>query len=64
VWIRYNPNPVTWTRVASVPARRVSAYRYDHYLPTHTGQVRYGVSAVDCGGAMSSVAETNNVNLP
>lgn len=64
VWIRYNSNPVTWTRVASVPARRVSAYRYDHYFPTHEGQVRYGVSAVDCGAATSSVVETNAVNIP
>lgn len=64
VWIRYNSNPVTWMRVAAVPARRVSGYRYDHYLPTLNGQVRYGVSAVDCGGATSTTAETNPVNLP
>lgn len=64
VWIRYNVNPVTWTRVASVPARDAATYRYDHYLPTFAGQVRYGVSAVDCGGSESSKASHNsNLNL-
>jgi Tfp pilus assembly protein PilW len=64
VWIRYNVNPVTWTRVATVPARDAATYRYDHYLPRLVGQVRYGVSAVDCGGSESSKASHNsNLNL-
>ncbi|MBX3133835.1 MAG: hypothetical protein KF689_10680 [Gemmatimonadaceae bacterium] len=64
VWIRYNSSPVTWTRVAAVPALRVGSYRYDHYHPSHNGQVRYGVSTVDCGGATSAVVQTNPVTLP
>lgn len=60
VWIRYNTNPVTWMRVATVPARDAASYRYDHYLPTLVGQVRYGVSAVGCGGAESSKASHNS----
>jgi hypothetical protein len=64
VWIRYNVNPVTWLRVATVPARDASTYRYDHYQPTLVGQVRYGVSAVDCGASESDKASHNsNLNL-
>ncbi len=64
LWTRYNTNPVTWTRLATIPARRVSGYRYDHYLPTHVGSVRYGLSTVDCGGATSAILESNPLNLP
>ena len=64
VWTRYNTNPVIWTQLASIPARRVSDYRYDHYMPTHGGSVRYGVSAVDCGGASSAITASNPLNLP
>lgn len=64
VWIRFNTNPVTWQRVATVPARDVASYRYDHYQPSLVGQVRYGVSAVDCGGTESSKAShTSNLSL-
>lgn len=60
VWIRYNVNPEVWTRVATVPARGVGSYRYDHYQPMQAGSVRYGVSAVDCGGAESTKASHNS----
>lgn len=51
--------------VASVPARAVASYRYEHYFPTFTGNVKYGVRAVDCGGAFSATVEHNsNLSLP
>lgn len=63
IWIRPNSNPVTWTRIGTVPARREGSYQFDHYLPTFTGQVRFGVSAVGCGGMTSTVAQSNPLNL-
>lgn len=63
VWVRPNTNPVTWTRIGTVPARRVWSYQFDHYLPTVTGSVRYGVSAVSCNAATSTVAQSNPLNL-
>lgn len=63
IWIRPNSNPVTWTRIGTVPARRVGSYQFDHYLPTLTGSVRVGVSAVGCGGMTSTVAQSNPLNL-
>jgi prepilin-type N-terminal cleavage/methylation domain-containing protein len=63
VWVRYNTTPVTWVRVASVPARRISGYRYDHYQPTLSGSVRYGVTAVNCAGLSSAAAESSPLNL-
>lgn len=63
VWIRYNTTPVAWVRVASVPARRISSYRYDHYQPMLAGSVRYGVTAVNCAGLASSEAESSPLNL-
>jgi len=65
VLIRPNSNPVVWAHVVTVPATGASSYRYDHFFPTLTGSVRYGVRAIDCGGLASSVATHNsNQTLP
>jgi prepilin-type N-terminal cleavage/methylation domain-containing protein len=51
--------------VASVQARALASYRWDHYLPTDTGSVKYGVRAVDCGGnAAAWATHASNLNLP
>lgn len=51
--------------VASVPALQLSFYRYEHHLPYPIGTVKYGITAVDCGGAASTVVEhSSNLSLP
>jgi hypothetical protein len=57
-----NTTPVVWTPIGIVTARAAASYRYEHHLPALAGSVKYGVSAVDCGGAASSIA-THNSNL-
>jgi type II secretory pathway pseudopilin PulG len=65
VLVRPNITPVVWEAVASVPATGAATYRFDHYLPSITGAVRYGVRAVDCGGMASNVAtHTSRLILP
>lgn len=63
VFARYNTTPVLWERLGSVPAQRVSGYRYDHYMPRYNGSVRYGVTAVNCAGLSSTVAASSPLNL-
>ena len=44
-----------YTVVASVQARGLAGYRWDHFLPADTSSAaKYGVRAVDCGGNASS----------
>ena len=51
--------------VAVVPARGVASYRYEHYLAPMVGNVKYGVTAVDCAGQRSATVEHNsNLTLP
>lgn len=62
---RRDVTPVKWVPVAVVPARGSASYRYEHYLPSLIGSVKYGVHAVDCGGTMSSTIEHNSsLSLP
>ena len=54
-----------YTVIASVQARALANYRWDHYMPTDTGTVKYGVRAVDCGGnAAAWVTHASNLTLP
>lgn len=54
-----------WRPVGTVSARQAGTYRFDHHLPALIGSVRYGVRAVDCGGAPSAtVTHSSNLTLP
>jgi prepilin-type N-terminal cleavage/methylation domain-containing protein len=62
---RLDVTPVQWVPIAVVPARAAATYRYEHYLPSLLGSVKYGVHAVDCGGTMSATIEHNSsLSLP
>jgi hypothetical protein len=54
----------TWTQVATVPARRATAYTWSDLNPTITGTVVYGVRAVNCSGLSSARATRSSVSLP
>lgn len=51
--------------VATIPARGVANYRYEHHFPNVAGTVKYGIQAVDCGHGLSGIVEHNsNLTLP
>ncbi|MBM3907179.1 MAG: hypothetical protein FJ363_03760 [Gemmatimonadetes bacterium] len=54
-----------WTAIASRPARRATAYRYQDFdLSVTAGTYQYGVAARDCGGLSSVRTGTTTVTLP
>lgn len=55
----------TWTAIASRPAHRTSAYRYqDFALPVVAGTYEYGLAARDCSGLSAVRSATATVTLP
>jgi prepilin-type N-terminal cleavage/methylation domain-containing protein len=51
--------------IATVQARGLATYRWNHHMPPDTGAVKYGVRAVDCGGnAAAWVTHNANLSLP
>lgn len=53
-----------WRPLASVPATRALTYEWHHMVPRVTGTYDYAVSAVDCGGAVSTRVTATGVVLP
>jgi prepilin-type N-terminal cleavage/methylation domain-containing protein len=43
-----------YRRIATVQARGLSTYRWDHLMPRDTGTTKYGVRVIDCGGNPSA----------
>lgn len=65
VGTRVDTTGAQWQDLAAMPSSGASNYRYEHYLPSLTGNVKYGVQAVDCGGNRSAFREHNsNLSLP
>lgn len=65
VLYRRQNTSTTWTAIASRPARRSSAYRYqDFALPITAGTYEYGLAARDCSGLSAVRSGTATVTLP
>ncbi|HEY3285555.1 MAG TPA: hypothetical protein VGJ96_00380 [Gemmatimonadaceae bacterium] len=55
----------SWTAIASRPARRASAYRYqDFAIPDSAGTYQYGLAARDCSGLSGVRVGTATVTFP
>ena len=55
----------TWIPVGAMAARGSASYRFEHFAPTLVGSVKYGVTAVDCGGSVSSTStHSSALNIP
>lgn len=54
-----------WIVLANVPARSASTYRWEHYLPSQTGSVKYGIRSIACSNNRSAwVTHNSNLTLP